>query len=159
MQEPASGAGSPECLALTLRRLDFTSKLGVVLAAAVSVGEKAEGLAEELEGLLGGHVGVLVGVEEQRELLVLPPDDAAAREGLGAEGAVPVRRGEDGEGSDGLRHAGEVWAEAVGAVGVLESGFGVVGGFELGLRHGLEAQRFGFCFCHWNLVFWRMEVK
>ena len=82
MQEPASGASSPERLALDLSRLDFTSKLGVVLAAAVSVGEKAEGLAEELEGLLGSHVGVLVGVEEQGELLVLPSDDAAAGEGL-----------------------------------------------------------------------------
>jgi len=143
MKEPASGACGPERLAL---RLDLPSELGVVLSAATPVRKEVEGLADELEGLLGRHVGVLVGVEEQRQLLVLSPNDAAVCKGLRAEGTVPVRRGEDGERGDGLRHAGEVRAQTLRPLRVFESGFGIVGGFELGLRHCLEPQRFGFWF-------------
>jgi len=123
VKEPASGAGGPKRLAL---RLDLPSELGVVLSAATPVGKEVEGLADELEGLLRRHVGVLVGVEEQRELLVLSPNDAAVCKGLSAQRTIPVRRGEDSERSNGLRHAGEVRAQTLRALRVFESGFGVV---------------------------------
>lgn len=162
MKEPASGAGGPERLAL---RLDLLSELGIVLSAATPVGKEVEGLADELEGLLGRHVGVLVGMEEQCEFLVLSPNDAAVCKGLSTERTIPVRRGEDSERSDGLRHAVEVRAQTLRTLRVFESRFGVVGGFELGLRHGLEAQRFGFWFrvgywwCHWGVEWKRIKVK
>lgn len=88
------------------------------------IGQQAPGLGEDLESAIGAHRLVLVGMEEQREPPVAPPDRVVAGGGIDAEDPVPVRlAGDRPLGGDVDVEGGRQLGEAVEA-GVEAPGLG-----------------------------------
>lgn len=107
--EAAGGAGSPEGLEIGAAEGD------VILLAAELVGEGEEGETDGLEGEVGAGGGVVGGMEEEGELLVLLGDGVWVGEGAELEDRVPVGRlavaVQHLEGGHHLRDAIEVGAQ------------------------------------------------
>lgn len=132
MEHAAGGAGGPEGIiggGNLSPRLEIDAERHIELLAANLVGEGEEGKTDGLECLIRARGRVLVGVEEEGELLVLPGDGGGVAEGVELENLVPVVEvgftvlAKDAEGGEHLKDAVKVGAETVSPLGVFKSGF------------------------------------